>query len=200
MPTVVNQSQWGKDTQTQITLDAQTDHIPGKNWINMSLSYWRHADGTNIRTLNLIPGLKAKKNKQNALSGRQFQLFLSSKNAAGDVELSAPRYFLRAPASFLERGFCHPCLCETYNVTAQTRSLSGPPPAPPPPHSHAPTHPTHPPTHKLPQHQTRIPFAGRYGCVLQTMSAPPSLWPGWQLLCSGSSMRLTSVSAGLTMI
>lgn len=126
MPTVVNQPQRGKDIQTQITLDAQTDRTPGKNWINMSLSYWIHPS---ISIFNLVLGLKAKKNKQNVLLGRQFQLFLSSKNAIGDMELSTQCYFSLGPCILLERGFCHPCLCETYNVTVQTRSLSGPPPA-----------------------------------------------------------------------
>lgn len=61
-------------------------------------------------------------------------------------------------------------LCEFYNVTAQHQQgafLDAPPPPLPPP-----------PTHKPPpQHQTRIAFVGRYGCALQTMSAPPPPHP-----------------------
>lgn len=152
----------------------------------MSLSYWIHPS---ISIFNLVLGLKAKKNKQNVLLGRQFQLFLSSKNAIGDMELSTQCYFLWAPASFWSVDSVTPAFVRL--IMSQYRQEASLDPLLPP---------SLPPTHEPPRHQTRIPFAGRYGCVLQTMSAPPSLWPGWQLLCSGSSMRLTSVSAGLTMI
>lgn len=92
-------------------------------------------------------------------------------------------YFLMAAASCSKPGFC---LC---NVSAQQRRRALLPTPTLRPHI------IHHYNIKLVSHLWED-----MAVFCRQCQAPPSLWPGWQLLCSGSSMRLTSVSAGLTMI
>lgn len=102
----------------------------------MSLSYWIHPS---ISIFNLVLGLKAKKNKQNVLLGRQFQLFLSSKNAIGDMELSTQCYFLWAPASFWSMDSVTPAFVRLI-MSQYRQEASLDPLLPPQPPSFPPTH------------------------------------------------------------